>query len=69
VGHGLIGTRSVEQGDARHVEIKVKNRERIISGIEAVKLLEALRKNPKDEAELKCALRQNARRTSASACC
>ena len=49
---GLIGTRSVSKQIPGIVEIKEKNRERIISGIEAVQRLEALRKNPAD-AELK----------------
>ena len=45
---GLIGTRSVSKEIPGIVEIKAKNRERIISGIEAVQRLEALRKNPSD---------------------
>ena len=45
---GLIGTRSVSKEIPGIVEIKEKNRERIISGIEAVQRLEALRKNPTD---------------------
>ncbi len=49
---GLIGTRSVSKEIPGIIEIKEKNRERIINGIEAVTLLEALRKNPAD-ADLK----------------
>ena len=49
---GLIGTRSISKEIPGIVEIKAKNRERIISGIEAVQRLEALRKNPSD-ADLK----------------
>ena len=49
---GLIGTRSVSKEIPGIIEIKEKNRERVISGIEAVQHLEALRKNPTD-AELK----------------
>ena len=45
---GLIGTRSVSKEIPGIIEIKEKNRERIISGIEAVQRLEALRKNPSD---------------------
>ena len=45
---GLIGTRSVSKEIPGIIEIKAKNRERIISGIEAVQRLEALRKNPSD---------------------
>ena len=45
---GLIGTRSISKQIPGIIEIKEKNRERIINGIEAVKLLEALRKNPSD---------------------
>jgi cytochrome d ubiquinol oxidase subunit I len=45
---GLIGTRSVSKEVPGIIEIKAKNRERIISGIEAVQRLEALRKNPSD---------------------
>jgi cytochrome d ubiquinol oxidase subunit I len=39
--HPLAG-----QADPGHREIKLKNRERIVSGIEAVKALDLLRKNP-----------------------
>ena len=45
---GLIGTRSVDKQMPGIRDIRVKNRERIVSGIEAVKALEALRKNTKD---------------------
>ena len=45
---GLIGTRSVSKEIPGIIEIKAKNRERVISGIEAVQRLEALRKNPSD---------------------
>ncbi len=45
---GLIGTRSVSKEVPGIIEIKAKNRERIISGIEAVQRLEALRKTPSD---------------------
>ncbi len=45
---GLIGTRSISKEIPGIIEIKEKNRERIINGIEAVKLLETLRKNPSD---------------------
>ena len=45
---GLIGTRSISKEIPGIIEIKAKNRERIISGIEAVQRLEALRKNPSD---------------------
>ena len=49
---GLIGTRSVSKEIPGIIEIKEKNRERIINGIQSVKLLEALRKNVAD-ADLK----------------
>ena len=49
---GLIGTRSVSKEIPGIIEIKDKNRERIINGIQSVKLLEALRKNVAD-ADLK----------------
>ena len=42
---GLIGTRSVSKQIPGIIEIKQKNRERIVNGIQAVKLLEALRKD------------------------
>ena len=45
---GLIGTRSFSKEIPGIIEIKKKNRERVISGIEAVQRLEALRKNPTD---------------------
>ena len=45
---GLIGTRSVSKVIPGILEIKEKNRERIINGVQSVKLLEALRKNPAD---------------------
>ena len=46
---GLIGTRSVDKQIPGIHEIKAKNRERVIRGIEAVKALEALRKDRNDE--------------------
>ncbi|NKF22569.1 cytochrome ubiquinol oxidase subunit I [Solimonas marina] len=45
---GLIGTRSVSQQIPGILEIKAKNRERILSGIEAAKALEKLRANRSD---------------------
>lgn len=45
---GLIGTRSVSKEIPGIKEIRAKNRERIVSGIEAVKALDTLRKHPKD---------------------
>ena len=47
---GIIGTRSVTKEIPGIVEIKARNRERIVSGIEAVKALEALRRAPEDKA-------------------
>ena len=47
---GLIGTRSLDRQIPGIREIKLKNRERIVSGIEAVKALDLLRKNPGDSA-------------------
>lgn len=49
---GLIGTRSVTKTIPGIVEIKEKNRERILSGIEAVAALEQLRRH-RDDAEAK----------------
>jgi cytochrome d ubiquinol oxidase subunit I len=49
---GLIGTRSLTKTIPGIIEIKEKNRERITSGIIAVKALEKLRKNKKDTAAL-----------------
>ena len=46
---GLIGTRSVSTVIPGIHEIKEKNRARIMTGIQAVGALEALRKSPKDE--------------------
>lgn len=46
---GLIGTRSVSQQLPGILEIRAENRQRIIAGIEAVKLLEALRHDPENE--------------------
>lgn len=46
---GLIGTRSVSRQIPGIIEIKEKNRERIVSGIVAVKALDALRANAADE--------------------
>ena len=45
---GLIGTRSFDKQIPGIREIREKNRERIVSGIEAVVALEALRKTPAD---------------------
>jgi cytochrome d ubiquinol oxidase subunit I len=47
---GLIGTRSLDKELPGLKDILVKNRERVVVGIEAVKLLETLRADPKDEA-------------------
>lgn len=47
---GIIGTRSLTKQIPGIKDIKVKNRARIVRGIEAVKLLEALRKTPNDMA-------------------
>jgi len=47
---GLIGTRSTTKEIPGIAEIKVKNRERIVSGIEAVTALETMRANPADQA-------------------
>ena len=47
---GLIGTRSLDKQIPGIKEIKAKNRERIVSGIEAVTALDALRHNQNDEA-------------------
>ena len=64
---GLIGTRSMTKEIPGINEIMAKNRERIVSGIEAVTALEALRKNPTTP---RCGRRSNSTRpTSASACC
>ena len=46
---GLIGTRSTTKEIPGIAEIKVKNRERIVSGVEAVTALEMLRANPADQ--------------------
>ena len=45
---GLIGTRSLEKEIPGIKDIIEKNRERVVSGIEAVKALDALRKNESD---------------------
>lgn len=45
---GLIGTRSLDKELPGLGEIYAKNRERVKVGVEAVKLLEALRKRPQD---------------------
>jgi len=45
---GLIGTRSLDKQIPGIKEIREKNRERIVSGIQAVTALEALRKNPEE---------------------
>lgn len=47
---GIIGTRSLDKQIPGIREIREKNRERILSGQEAVVALEALRKNPDDAA-------------------
>ncbi|ANQ84400.1 cytochrome bd type terminal oxidase subunit I [Azoarcus olearius] len=47
---GLIGTRSVDKTLPGLKEILARNRERVVSGIEAVKLLDALRRSPDDAA-------------------
>ncbi len=47
---GIIGTRSLDTQIPGIREIRDKNRERIVSGMEAVTALEALRKNPADAA-------------------
>ncbi|MFH1987315.1 MAG: cytochrome ubiquinol oxidase subunit I [Pseudomonadota bacterium] len=47
---GIIGTRSLDKQIPGIREIREKNRERILSGMEAVVALEALRKNPDDAA-------------------
>jgi len=47
---GIIGTRSLDKQIPGIREIREKNSERIVSGMEAVTALEALRKNPADAA-------------------
>lgn len=47
---GLIGTRSIDGVLPGIREIREENKGRIISGIEAVKALETMRANPKDDA-------------------
>lgn len=47
---GLLGTRSISKEIPGIKEIKARNRTRIVSGIEAVKALAALRNNPQDSA-------------------
>ncbi|AWI80490.1 MAG: cytochrome d terminal oxidase subunit 1 [Betaproteobacteria bacterium HGW-Betaproteobacteria-13] len=47
---GIIGTRSLDKELPGIKEILVKNRERIVIGIEAVRLLEKLRQAPADDA-------------------
>lgn len=47
---GLIGTRSLDKELPGLNQIYALNRERVKMGVEAVKLLEALRKNPQDAA-------------------
>lgn len=47
---GIIGTRSVTKQIPGIVQIKARNRERIVNGVEAVTALEALRKAPADPA-------------------
>lgn len=51
---GLIGTRSASEAIPGIHEIKTRNRERILSGIQAVTALEALRKH-RDDADAKAA--------------
>lgn len=46
---GLIGTRSLDKEIPGIHDIKAKNRDRVIRGIEAVKALEAIRKDRNDE--------------------
>lgn len=55
---GLLGTRSTNKTLPGIKEIHEKNRERIISGIEAAKALEIVRKNP-DDAAAKATLEQH----------
>ena len=45
---GLIGTRSVSKQIPGIVDIKARNRERIVSGIQAVTALDAMRRDPHD---------------------
>ncbi len=47
---GLLGTRSIDRQLPGIKELRAKNRERIVSGIEAVKALESLRRNTDDRA-------------------
>jgi cytochrome bd ubiquinol oxidase subunit I len=47
---GILGTRSVNKQLPGIKELRAKNRERILSGVEAVKALEVLRKNSGDTA-------------------
>ncbi|MDE1900530.1 MAG: cytochrome ubiquinol oxidase subunit I [Alphaproteobacteria bacterium] len=47
---GIIGTRSLDKQLPGIIEIKAKNRERIVNGIDAVKTLEALRADPNNDA-------------------
>ncbi|MDE2030458.1 MAG: cytochrome ubiquinol oxidase subunit I [Alphaproteobacteria bacterium] len=47
---GLIGTRSVSKTMPGIIEIKQQNRQRIVNGIQAVKTLDALRKDPANAA-------------------
>ncbi len=47
---GLIGTRSISKSIPGIKEIRDRSRERIVSGIEAVTALEALRKDPRNPA-------------------
>jgi cytochrome d ubiquinol oxidase subunit I len=47
---GIIGTRSLDKELPGLKDILVRNRERVVVGIEAVKLLETLRADPKDVA-------------------
>ncbi|MFZ6725933.1 cytochrome ubiquinol oxidase subunit I [Undibacterium sp. MH2W] len=50
---GLIGTRSITKQIPGIQDIKIKNHERVLHGIVAVKALEALRKNRQDQDALK----------------
>lgn len=49
---GLIGTRSIDKTLPGIHEILVKNRERVVSGIDAVRALDTLRHNRQDQAAL-----------------
>ncbi|HET9651415.1 MAG TPA: cytochrome ubiquinol oxidase subunit I, partial [Usitatibacter sp.] len=55
---GLIGTRSTSKTIPGIKEISARNRDRIVSGIEAVAALEGLRRNPRD-AQLRATFEQH----------